>query len=475
MSVVSAHAGAQVLKVESDLIIKPSAEWSEVVGRIDVTAEPTMANMTFAAPPYGAKWTNVIASVMDGLKISSEQLPGGVIRVKMNWDHPGILIYNMEMDMGTCFAVNWRLPSGGWQAEGHMTYDYDAKQLIWLDFAFLNNASGSATVNLGECTFGPTPMEALTNHLLSQAQNPIWMAGLVQESLLKWAKVTFASAKVRLLDPITVQFGPYTTMTWEPSAVTELANGMWRVPGVFSFDTSDDIPKYNYGTVRRTEAESVLNSLSASQVVLPVHAMEQIAAALARNRGFFSRTLSTAMPSFTALLGSRRAQGFEWEDLLKFPLNSKFAFDVGVYGPVTLGDRKASAGGGLNYSAKTSMAVHAQADVWDSWFPYFDFRSVETGRTLLSVDDGGLSIHLHFDRLHLRSYLRDEFTQVRTGVEDFTNMELLNPRFYKFFQAKYFSVELPRWRFGNQWELVGSDLTMQPRSLRIPLTARPDR
>lgn len=472
LTVFSAHSGAQVLRVDSDLLIKPSAEWSEVVGRIDVAPTPSMSNMTFLAPPYGAKWSNVQAMSMDGLRITTNQEPGGIVSVSMTWEKPAILIYNMDMDFGRCYAVNWRLPDGQWQAEGHMTYDFAAKKLVWVDFSFLNNAGGGATVNLGDCSFGADHLETLTNHLIGQAANPDWMRALVQESILKWASVTFASAKVRLLDPITVQMGPYTTMTWQPAGVIELPNGMWRVPGQLLFDTSDALPKYDYGTTRRTEAEVVLNSIATSQFVLPVNAMENIAAALARNRGFFSRTISDKMPSFTQLFTVRKVQNMEWSDLKSFPLGSKFAFDVTVYGPVTLGDRR-TVTGGLSYSAKTSLAIHSHADIWDQWFPYFDFRSVESGRLKVAVRDGDLNLQHAFDALHTRSYLRDEFMQVRNNADDFVNMDLINPRFIKFFQSRVFSVGLPRWRMGNDWELMGSGLVQQPRSLRVPLLAKP--
>ncbi len=469
--ILSSYTHAQVLRVEGDLIVKPSEDWNDGVSRIDLTPGSQMADMSFAAPPYNAKWTNVQASLISGLQIKTEQQAGGVVAVQINWDRPGILIFNMDMPFGRCFGVNWRLPEGGWQAEGHMTYDFAQKKLVWIDFSFLNNATGDATVNLGDCSFSGENLNMLTEHLLAQARNPDWMRGLVQETVLKWATVSFASGKNRLLDPITVQLTECTSLTWEPTEIRDLPNGMWRVPGRLVFDTSDDRPKYDFGTLRRSEDESTLNGLTTSQFVLPLNAMEQIAAALARNRGFFSRTLASAMPSFTSLFGSRKIQNYEWSDLWKLPLHPQIAFDVTVYGPVTLGDRRSVPGYGMDYSAKTSLAIHSHLFTLGDWYPYFDFRSVESGRTRLDIYDGLLHVRMTFSAIHLRSYLRDEFAQVRSA-DDFTNMTLMNQRFDKFFDNRWFHAELPRWRVG-EWELIGAALTASPKSLRVPLALKP--
>lgn len=461
---------SQILRVEADLIVKPSDEWNEGVAKIDIAPTTQMSDMSFQAPPYGAKWTNVQASLKDGLRIEAQPEPGGIFKVKVEWDQPGILIFNMDLDFGRCFGVNWRLPEGGWRAEGHMTYDFAKKALVWVDFAFLNNAQGEATLNLGDCSFAGPNLDLVTRHLLAQAQNPEWMRGLVQESVLKWAKVSFASAKNRLLDPIEVRVTDCTTMIWEPEEILDLPNGLWRVPGRLVFDTSDARPKYDFGTLRRSEDESVLNSLTTSQFVLPLLAMEKIAAALARNRGFFSRTLASAMPSFQTLFGNRKVQNWEWADLKSLPLYPDLAFDVTVYGPVTLGDRRAVAGYGIDYSAKTALAIHSHLFTLGDWFPYFDFRSVETGRTRLDIYDGLLHVKLSFDNLHLRSYLRDEFAQIRRA-DDFTTMDLVNPRFDKFFGTRWFHADLPRWRVG-EFELIGGALNLSAKSLRVPLVLR---
>ncbi len=463
---ISAHG--QFITVDADLMVKPDPTWSQSQARIDITPTAKLPDMHFDLP-YRADWTNVQASLMSGLNIKTENIGNNEALVEMTWNQPGVLIYDLVLADGKCFCVNWKMPQGGWRVQGRIVYDSATNSISWGDFAFFNETVGTAAVNLGDCSITPERMERLARDLERQSVDPTWMQPLIRRALLEWTQVKKSTGYAGLLDTITYPLTDCVSLTWKPDGITPLPSGMWRIPGKFIL--SSTTMNLNFGTVTRTESDAAINSIKENTIVLPLNALEQITAATARNRGFHGHVPSGEILAFANLFKNYKIQRMEWPDLMKFQPESPFLFHVSVYGPVTLSDRKPAVKG-LSFAHKSAMAVTTKAWINESWFPYFDFRSVETGRVQTWVDKGSAYLHLNFDELHLRSYLRDEFAQVRPA-EEFTNPALLNARFSKLFQLHDFSFPLPKWQVGNGFTMTAASLAASTKSLRLPLTIAP--
>jgi len=464
---LSIEVRAQYVTVDADLIVKPGPDWSRVRNKIVIAPNANLPDMRYEEP-YPSEWNNVQATVMTGLTVRVENIADNEALVEMRWDSPGILVYDLVLADGKCFGVNWRLPQGGWRAQGRILYNPAQNSIGWQEFSFFNEAVGSPTVNLGDCNLSIARMEQLSQDLLRQTIDPSWMAPLVRRAILEWTEVK-KGAGPELLDSQTLALTDCVSMTWQPAEIRELPNGMWRIPGRISLTSTSH--NFNFGIVARTEAENTLNNLTSDTLVLPVNAIETVAAATARNRGFHGFIPGMEHQAFKRLFTNRKLQNMEWEDLKAFPLETPFLFHVSVHGPVTLSDRKSNAKG-LNFAHKSALTVAAKVHVLNQWFPYFDFMGIEEGRAQVGVNGGAMTLDLTLKSLDLRSYLRDEFAQVRTA-DPFTNMDLLNPRFDKMLSQHQFSFPLPRWRVGTGQELILSGINDSPRSLRLPLALGP--
>ncbi len=467
--IFSYEARAQFITVNADIMVRPDPAWSESQARIEVTPSVKLPSMHFDLP-YPADWTNVQASMLSGLKIKTDNIGNNEALVEMTWNQPGVLVYDLVLTDGKCFGVNWKLPQGGWRAQGRIVYDSANNSIRWGDFAFFNEAIGSPTVNLGDCSLTPERMEQLAMDLARQSIDPSWMQPLIRRAILEWTDVKKSTGYAGLLDTINYPLTDCVSLTWQPDGITPLPSGMWRIPGKLIL--SSTTMAINYGTVPRTETDAAINAIKDNTLVLPLNALEQIAAATARNRGFHGHVPGAEIPSFASLFKNWKLQVMEWTDLMKFQPESPFLFHVAVYGPVTLSDRKADAKAGLNFAHKSAMQITTKAWINESWVPYFDFRSVETGRVHAWVANGEAFLHMGFDALHLRSYLRDEFAQVRPA-DSYTNVDLLNPRFKKLFQLHDFSFPLPRWHVGNGFQMTAGGLKAATKSLRLPLAIGP--
>lgn len=462
------HARAHFVTVDADLLVRPQPEWSRTPGtEIVIAPSNQLPDMQFAEP-YPANWNNVQASLLDGLTVKTQPGAENEALVELEWKNPGVLIYDLVLSDGKCFGVNWRLPEGGWRVQGRIVYDPQRNAIGWGDFAFFNEAVGAPTVNLGDCNITPERMAQLTADLMNQTVDPNWMEPLVRRAILEWAEVRAGAGPGGLLDTITYNLSHCVTLTWKPLEIRELPSGMWRIPGQFILESTSH--HYDFGTVDRTETEAAIDSVTDNTLILPLNAPEIVAAATARNRGFHGNVLGSTIHHFRQLFGSRKFQNFEWGDLLNFPLYTDFLFHVGVHGPVTLSDRKAN-GKGINFAHKSSVLVTAKSDVNGEWFPYFDFKGIEQGRVNIGVSDSVVSLNLSFHKLDLRSYLRDEFAQVRRA-DSFTNMDLLNKRFDKLLSQHEFSFPLPRWKAGAGHEITAEHIKEFRNSIRLPLAVR---
>lgn len=460
-------ARAQYLRIDADLILKPQPEWSQSQVAMQVQPSTKLPNMHFEQP-YKNDWSNVQASLLDGLEVKTTSTGPNEIYVDLTWKRPGVLVYDLVLADGKCFGVNWRLPEGGWKVQGRIVYDPSGNSIGWQEFSFLNEASGSPTVNLGDCTLTPARMEQLTRDLMAQVVNPNWMEPLVRRAVLDWTQVTRTTGYGNLLQAMTLQITDCVTLEWQPKEVRQLPSGMWRVPGQLVLKHNQN--EIDFGTLARTETDAAIDAIKVNTMVLPLNAMEQIAAATARNRGFHGFVKADDVPMFRTFLADSKKMFREWPDLLKFPYGkTNMKFHVAVYGPVTLSDRKPAANKkSVNLAHKSAMQVTSMVPVDQKWYPYFDFRSVETGRTDVGVSDSKVTIGMKFDALHLRDYLRDEFAQVRQA-DPYVSIDQMIPRFSQMFQLHQFSFSIPRWELGNGYQLSIDGVSVEPKSLKLPL------
>ncbi len=463
---------SQILRVDSDLIINPSAEWNETLTLIRVQPADRLSDWRQVDGSLDLQLNGVRAPELSGLAINVQDEDDDIALVELTWTNPKFEFNELVLPQGRCTGAHWRLPRGEWRVLGQLRYDRSLNSLHWLEFSFINNPGGAAEYGLGQCQLPPQEMEELNNYLARQANDPLMMTDLLQKSILAWSSTRVVTAKERLLEPTQTKFNERTSVTWRPLQMETTPAGRWRVKSRFEFHVNSRFP-IDFGLVPRTALDSDLSVIEESALILPIDAIERIVSAVSYHSGFNSELSASDLNPFQQLFESRWRQLWEWADLRNWPLNPPLKFNVSAYAQAMLyGPKVPEEKKGVEYNFKAPVQVQTLGLVNNTYWPYWDFHAIETGALRTWVNDGEMRFQMTFDQIHLRSYPRDEFLHVRP-VEKFVHMDALNTRFGETLQNKEFSFGLPRWALVHGLELRAVDFQLQDRRLQLPLKILP--
>lgn len=184
----------------------------------------------------------------------------------------------------------------------------------------------------------------------------------------------------------------YLKLFYEPTAAAENDNGLLltgQLRFVYPFVALGQNIVQEYKLKVGADKTKAKTSSASPQLIMPFASIRSLMMG-----EYFAGKLeysirSYEIPAFQELMQSRWKQFWAWPDLMKFPTNTTFAFQMVPYGPPAFENEKGTGADVITGDLSLPLAVKMYAPVEGSYTPYVQFKTMMAGSSTLKLLKGG--------------------------------------------------------------------------------------
>lgn len=481
----ASFAETSELKIPSDLVLHPSqlaTFFSLSAGKIQQQSSLDWDVLNFEKP-YKTSWHQVHADGPFSLAFDSSRLAQQELSFEMSWVSPQIKVGRFEIHDtivrevggaqivihldGACSNMALKIPNAGWKAKGTLVWGWNGSdlQVQWRDFQFSAANLSGAQVDLGQCEGPQGLQQALRETLESVSKDQNWMRDAIKEGLLSYVSDALDGLQEELLKSRTTEVRRGLVLSWEPSDIGGLANGLIRVSGSVFLRKPTAVKVSD--SIERSQPEAQLELTQESGFILPKSTVPKIFDFLYRIGELRYRVTSNKIQSFKDLMENRFVQFFVWPDLMNFASDTQFYFDLNSERVPTFSNGRMTYAG-VAYNVSVPLVINQWAPAATRYVPYLDLRAPLTGVMTMNVVNDKLQMAVQPSSMSVSAAFRPEYSSVRP-----TNPWLATPLFGSaledYLKNNSLSFGLPTWTVNGDLKMGVKDVQVWKQSFRIPI------
>ena len=481
----TSFAETSELKIPGDLVIHPSQLETFFSLSADKIRKQSYLNWNslIFEKPYKTSWSQVRAQGPFALNFDTRRLAQQELSFEMTWNSPQIQVGRFEIHDsivrdsggariiirldGACSNMSLKIPNAGWKTKGTLAWGWNGSklELHWRDFQFSMTGESEAQVDLGQCE-GPLGLQQLLRDALETfPKDQQWMQEAVKEGLLNYVSASLDGLQIELLKPRSTEVRRGLMLSWEPSVIGGLANGLIRISGSLFLRKQTALKVAE--VLEESKAENQLDLTQESGFILPKATVPKIFDFLYRIGELRYRVTSDKIESFRDLMQNRFIQFFVWPDLMNFAAETQFYFDLNSEkAPSLSGGRMSYAG--VAYNVSVPLVINQWAPTATRYVPYLDLKAPLTGVMTMSVSDDRLKLAIQPSSMDVSAGFRSEYTSVRS-VNPWLATPLFGSALEDYLKNNSLSLSLPTWTVSGDLTMGVRDVQVWKQSFRIPI------
>ncbi len=452
---VWAGGSAPALNLQSELVLSSSDVGRRIQGwqtKINEMTQLTWEHFEMNSPVH-SEWNGIHAQGNWKIEIDPSSVSDQHVRFQLHWSAPRVVVDSMKLQ-GTIVR-----DLGGARVIINLASQCDGMQFEWpsaaieIDATWANGwqsytqtvRGDAAPVLSANCT-GPESLQVEIQNALREIVNDrSGFEALVKETLQTQLETQFHEFRRGLLAPKIYALNSELEAVIQPLDWKVSARGSWRLPTLVSFRKPGEAVSLEQDRVALEVDEAEVNALDDSVWIFPANTLNFISSYLYKIKILKARVASSDIPGFQDLMGARLIQFFFWPDLLKFPKETNFWFDIRPSSAPKFEKLSLAESGRTQGELTTGLNVKQWAPAQDRYLPYMNFDAGARMQVSLLVQNSKLEVQLNPKSLKWNQSVAPEYSKFRK----------VNPRVSKSIVTK----KLEDWlKLNMSWPIPSVDI-----------------